>query len=153
MVFSSPVSLHLSASSIADLIACADSGAGAIPSLRANATAASNTSTWWYDVASMIPSDTSLLMIGDTPWYLRPPAWIAGGMNSEPSVYIFKSGVCCAMSPKSYLNSPDVRVGHADGSTAMNFVSVLPARLSLMYGRATPARLLPPPQHPITMSG
>ena len=43
IVFSSPVSLHFKASSIATLIACDDSGAGSIVSTLANNVAASNT--------------------------------------------------------------------------------------------------------------
>ena len=31
----------------------------------------------------------------------RVPAWIGAGRNSEPSVYIFTSGVMCPVSPKS----------------------------------------------------
>ena len=40
-------------------------------------------------------------MIGESPWYRSPPAWIDGGMNSWPSVYIGSSGVMPAVSPKS----------------------------------------------------
>src|SRR5450756_2277398 len=56
-----------SASSTAARMACADSGAGRIPSVRAKATAASNTGSWEYDLASIWPSLTRWLSSGDAP--------------------------------------------------------------------------------------
>jgi hypothetical protein len=39
--------------------------------------------------------------MGESPWYLRPPAWMPAGTNEWPKVYIFISGVVPAVSPKS----------------------------------------------------
>ena len=47
------------------------------------------------------PQLSRWLTSGAMPWYRSPPVWIAGGMNSLPSVCIFRSGVKCAVSPKS----------------------------------------------------
>ena len=70
-----------------------------------------------------------------------------------PNVNIFKRGVNPTSSPKSYLYSPWVNVGHAEGSTAMNSVSEFPWILSLMNGNNAPPKLLPPPTQAIIVSG
>ena len=56
MVFSSPVSLHFNASSIATLIAWLLSGAGRIPSILAKVSAAAKTSVCSTALASIYPS-------------------------------------------------------------------------------------------------
>ncbi len=48
-------------------IACADSGAGIVPSHRANMTALSNTSPWWYASASITPAASRWLTSGAEP--------------------------------------------------------------------------------------
>ena len=53
IVSSFPSALHLSASSIAARIAWLDSGAGSMPSVRANCCAAANTSVCFTLTASM----------------------------------------------------------------------------------------------------
>jgi hypothetical protein len=55
-------------------------------------------------------------MIGASPWYRNPPAWMEGGTKSWPSVYIGSSGVKPAVSPKSYSKRPAVRVGQDVGT-------------------------------------
>lgn len=66
---------------------------------------------------------------------------------------IFIKGVNPAVSPKSYAYTPFVRDGHADGSTARKTGSILPSIFSLIKGNASPAKLDPPPVHPIITSG
>src|SRR6185436_17644644 len=90
----------------------------------------------------------SAQMIGASPWYRSPPAWIDGGTKSWPSVYIGSSGVMPAVSPKSYSNAPLVSVGHDDGSTASNRTDA-----SFMNGSAIPPKFDPPPTQPTTTSG
>src|SRR5512134_4194563 len=130
-----------------------DSGAGSSPSDRAKVTALWNTTVWLYACASSNPSWCNWLTSGESPWYRSPPAWIPAGTKSWPRVYIFTSGVSCAVSPKSYAYTPLVSVGQEDGSTATIRGSFLPAILSRRNGNPIPARLLPPPQHAITTSG
>ena len=67
MVFSSPVSLHFRASSIAARIAWLLSGAGRIPSVRAKVYAASKTLVWGTDMASINPSSYSWDRMGLMP--------------------------------------------------------------------------------------
>ena len=81
MVFSSPVSLHLRASSIAALMAWDGSGAGMIPSVFANKLAASKACSWLYARDETSPSSFIKLTVGAIPWYRSPPAWIGAGMK------------------------------------------------------------------------
>ena len=64
----SPASFTASASSIAARIACADSGAGTMPSVCANCSAASNTRLCAQATASISPSAYSWLTSGESPW-------------------------------------------------------------------------------------
>ena len=100
IVFSSPVSLHLSASSMAARMAWLDSGAGRIPSTLAKYSAASKTLVCSTARASMSPS-----------WYScerrahavvpKTASVVGRGMKPEPSVYIFASGQTMPVSQKS----------------------------------------------------
>jgi len=49
-------------------IACADSGAGMVPSDRAKATALAKTSAWSYASASIRPASKTWLTSGADPW-------------------------------------------------------------------------------------
>ena len=62
--------------SIQDLIIVAVllAGAGRMPSVRANVSAASKTLVWGTEMAFIIPSSYSWERIGLMPWYRRPPA-------------------------------------------------------------------------------
>ena len=154
IVFFSPVSLHFNASSMATLIAWDDSGAGNIVSYFANIFAASNTFVCSTATAFIYPSWYNFEIIGDIPWYLKPPAWLAEGMYSQPSVYIFANGQIFPVSQKSYAYFPLVNDGQDAGSTAINSVfGWTPVILSLINGAIKPPRFDPPPAHPITTSG
>ena len=120
-------------------MACADSGAGMIPCVRANWIAASKIAFCVNARASMWPSRTSSESDGASPWYRSPPACTGAGTNVCPSVNIGTSGVVSAVSPKSYANFPLVSVGQAAGSQATNVASSFPASLSPMNGYASPA--------------
>ena len=63
-----PASRAASASSIAALIACAGSGAGMIPSVWANWTAAANVSFWRYARGVTRPLRTRPQTSGESPW-------------------------------------------------------------------------------------
>jgi hypothetical protein len=89
-----------------------------VPCVRAQVTAASKVFDWGYATASIRPERTSAEMIGASPWYRNPPAWMEGGTKSWPSVYIGSSGVKPAVSPKSSSKRPAVIVGQDVGSTA-----------------------------------
>ena len=52
-----------------------------------------NTSVWWYALGLTIPWLTSMLRVGATPWYLRPPACIGGTLYVWPTVCILSIGV------------------------------------------------------------
>ena len=119
MVFASPVSLHLSASSMATRMAWLLSGAGRMPSTRANCSAASKTAVCSTARASISPSWYSWLRTVDMPWKRRPPAWLGEGMKPLPSVYILARGQIMPVSQKSYANTPRVKLGQEAGSTAM----------------------------------
>ena len=121
MVFSSPVSLHFMASSMATRMAWLDSGAGRMPSTRANCSAASKTLVCSTARASISPSWYSSESTGLMPWYRRPPAWLAEGMKLLPRVYILARGQTLPVSQKSYANLPRVKLGQEAGSTAMNW--------------------------------
>ena len=56
MTFSSPVSLQASASRIAAAIAWVGSGAGTMPSVRANCSAPAKHSRWGIEIASARPN-------------------------------------------------------------------------------------------------
>ena len=96
-----PSSRQRTASSIAPRTACAASGAGTMPSARANRTPASNVASCCTARASITSCRKSSQMLLAMPWYRRPPAWIGAGMKPWPSVYIFTSGVSMLVSPKS----------------------------------------------------
>ena len=64
-----------------------------------NVTAASNVSSCRAVRASMCPLATRALTVGAIPWYRSPPAWMPGGMNVCPSVYILTIGAIAAASP------------------------------------------------------
>ena len=75
-------------------------------------------------------------------------------MNVWPSVCIIISGVEPAVSPKSYSRVPAVRLGQADGSTAMARRAFrVPASLSLRNGNTSQPKWLPPPWRAMRMSG
>ena len=62
-------------------IAWDGSGAGTIPSARANRTASAKHSDWVYARASTSPVWTRCDTSGAMPWYRRPPEWMGGGTN------------------------------------------------------------------------
>jgi len=64
----SPASFAASASSTATLIAWVLSGAGRMPSARANCTPTSNAAVWWTPRASISPSSYSWDTSGAMPW-------------------------------------------------------------------------------------
>ena len=101
IVFDWLVFAHALASSTTALMACADSGAGIMPSERMKILAASNASTWLTAMVLIFFSLASTLMVGAMPWYLSPPAWMGAGMKSCPSVCMGTSGVSLAVSPWS----------------------------------------------------
>ena len=78
---------------------------------------------------------------------------MSDGWKSWPSVYIGIRGVNPATSPKSYWNSPRVSFGHPEGSTAITRIFFPSVKFFRRNGKPMPAKLLPPPKHPITMSG
>ena len=57
------------------------------------------------------------------------------------------------MSPKSYANSPRVRLGQAAGSTAITRTSEPPRSFWPMNGNTRPEKFEPPPVQPISTSG
>ena len=67
MVFASPVALHLSASSIAWRMAWQDSGAGMMPSARANYTPASKVASCGTAAASIRPACSRCDTSGESP--------------------------------------------------------------------------------------
>ncbi len=68
MTFSSPVSMHAMASSTAAARAWVGSGAGTMPSVRANSTPAAKQSFWVFACASISPSSYRWLISGLIPW-------------------------------------------------------------------------------------
>src|SRR6267378_8412987 len=70
-----------------------------------------------------------------------------------PTVYIFRSGVISAVSPKSYVKVPRVVEGTAFGSHATKSAFSFPWSLSPRNGYAKPAKFEPPPMHPDITSG
>ena len=90
------------ASSIAPRIACADSGAGTMPSVLRELDR--RLEHLVLRVRARPPcarACTSSDSDGASPWYRRPPACTGAGTNVCPSVYIGTSGVMPAVSPKS----------------------------------------------------
>ena len=65
----------------------------------------------------------------------------------------FARGDIFAVSPLSKANTPFVRVGQAAGSTAMARSFLLPDSLSRRNGNAMPAKMLPPTQQAMKISG
>ena len=87
-------------------------------------------------------------MMGESPWYRRPPAWIDGGTKSWPSVYIGISGRHARGVAEVVLEG-----ALGEGGTRRRLDRHQTHRGVATNGSAIPPRLDPPPQLPITTSG
>ena len=66
---------------------------------------------------------------------------------------ILTNGVKLPVSPKSYANLPFVNEGQDLGSHAITLISFFYLNFFPRNGNTNPEKLLPPPVHPINMSG